>query len=88
MPQSTYPGTGVFEPVQSDTALLVDDDGNRCNARDIWFKADGTVAFVCVDGSTGSWTGTAGTGLPKPLEIRQILDTGTDLSDANMLCIK
>lgn len=86
--QSMFPGTGVFQPVKSDTALLVDDDGKRCNARDIWFKASGAVAFVCADGSEGTWAGVEGAGLPKGLDIKQIKASGTDLENSEMLCIK
>lgn len=78
----TRPGTGVFEPVQSDTVDL------ESVARDIWFFADGTVAYMCLDGTEGTWTATANTALPKGLFIKRILDTGTDLDDSEMQCIK
>jgi hypothetical protein len=78
----TRPGTGVFEPEQSDTVDL------DFVARDIWFLADGTVTFMCLDGTTGEYTGVAGGALPKGLFIKRILDTGTDLADGDMQCIK
>lgn len=86
--ESIYPAQGVFQPVQSDTADLVDDNGDPVIARNVWATTAGTVAFVCVDGSSGSWTFAAAGALPEKVAIRQIKDTGTTLNNNQMVCTR
>ena len=75
------PGIGVFEPVQHNTNEL------EAVARAIIWLADGTIKFGCLDGSDGTITATAGYQLAL-VQINQIYDTGTDLTNAQILCVK
>lgn len=86
--QSIFPAQGVFQPTQSDTADLVDDAGDPAIARNIWATTTGTVAFVCVDGSSGAWTFAAAGCLPEKVGIKRIPDSGTSLANNQMLCTK
>jgi hypothetical protein len=76
----TQCGIGVFPCVKSDTEEL------EFVTRAIIWKADGTIKFTCLDGSTGELTMTAGYRLDQ--RIKQIWDTGTDLDNDQIMCIK
>lgn len=75
------PGIGVFAPTQHDTNKLT------YIARAIIWLADGTIKFGCADTSSGSITATAGYQLSL-VQIDQIYDTGTDLTNAQIMCVK
>lgn len=75
------PGIGVFAPVQHDTNKLT------YIARAIVWKADGTIKFGCQDGSSDTLTAVAGYQLSL-VQIDQIYDTGTDLTNAQIMCVK
>jgi hypothetical protein len=79
----TQPGRGVFACVQSDSVDLVQ------QARNLWFLADGAVSLVFDDDSVlTAWPVVAGTALPNGMFVKRVLDTGTDLADAEIICIK
>jgi hypothetical protein len=75
------PGVGVFEPVQHDTNQLT------TVARALIWKADGTIKYGCLDGSSDSLTAVAGYQLAL-VQINQIYDTGTDLTNSQITCVK
>jgi hypothetical protein len=76
----TQPGTGVFACVKSDTEDL------EFVTRAIIWKADGTIKFTCLDGSTDELTAVAGYRFDQ--RIKQIWDSGTDLENNEIMCIK
>lgn len=85
------PSVGLFSPVQSDTADLVDAGGNECLARDIKFLADGTASLMFLDGSSYDLTVTENSRLSDildPMYVRRVLASNTTLENSEMICIK
>lgn len=76
----TGPATGVVTVTQSDSAEL------DFVARSLIAESAGTITYKCVDDTTGVTDVVAGQQIN--CQIKQVLDTGTTLTDAQMTGLK
>lgn len=74
-------------PAQDAAAITQSDESALPTpAKALWIGATGSVRVITLAGTTVTFTGVqAGTVLP--ISVRQVMDTGTDITDGDMLAL-